>query len=104
VVGNLFSSSLTSIPSVSQMKLTGTAYLAALSTALSTKEGLTITAGRTPWTGGALSLFIKENNTLDYNNNGQKNDTLVEIQLVGLSLGSVSARMFGEAAGVFGLE
>jgi Ca2+-binding RTX toxin-like protein len=104
VVGNLFSSSLTSFPSVSLMKLTGTAYLAALSTALSTKEGLTITAGRTPWTGGALSLFIKENTTLDYNNNGQKNDTLVEIQLVGLSLGSVSARMFGEAAGVFGLE
>jgi hypothetical protein len=106
LVGNLYSPSLTSFPLVSQMKLTGTAYLAALSGVLSTKEGLTITAGRTPWTGGALSLFIKENNTAtgDYNKNGQLNDTLVEIQLVGLSLGSVSARMFGEAGQVFGLD
>jgi len=103
VVGSLYSSSsLTSFPSQPQMKLTGTTYLKALNDALSTKEGLTITAGRTPWTGGALSLFVKEK--LDYNNNGSVNDTLVEIQLVGLSLGSVSARMFGEAEKVFGLE
>ena len=104
LVGNVYSSSLTSYPLVSPMKLTGTAYLTALSSALSTKEGLTITAGRTPWTGGALSLFVKEDTKTDYNKNGSLNDTLVEIQLVGLSLGSLSAKMFGEAQMVFGLD
>ena len=110
-VGNLYSPSLTSFSSVSQMKLTGSTFLKALSDTLSVREGLIITAGRTPWTGGALSLFVKEdpardapNKPVDYNNNGSFNDTLVEIQLVGLSLGSVSARMFGEAEKVFGLD
>jgi hypothetical protein len=74
----------------------GTSYLKALSDLMSKSEGLIITAAKTAWTSGNTSIFIKEDNKLDSNDNGTKNDTLLEIQLVGINISSLNARFFGE--------
>lgn len=71
----------------------GTAFLTELSKVLA-PEGLVINAAKTAWTSGNTSLFIKE--TKDTNANNTPNDTLLEIQLVGINISSVNGRFFGE--------
>lgn len=73
---------------------TGTSYLTALSAILK-PEGLKITAAKTAWTSGSTALFIKEDNA-DTNGNSTKDDTLLEIQLVGINISSINGRFFGE--------
>jgi hypothetical protein len=73
---------------------TGTSYLMALSAILK-PEGLKITAAKTAWTSGSTALFIKEDN-VDTNGNSTKDDTLLEIQLVGINISSINGRFFGE--------
>lgn len=74
----------------------GTTYLKALSDVLKT-EGLKITSAKNGWTSGNTSLFLKED-AADYNGNGTKDDTLLEIQLVGINISSLNGRFFGESA------
>jgi Ca2+-binding RTX toxin-like protein len=74
--------------------INGTTYLTALSTIL-TPEGLKISAAKNGWTSGNTSLFIKE--TADHNGNGTLDDTLLEIQLVGINISSINGRFFGES-------
>jgi hypothetical protein len=87
--------------------LSGTSYLKALSRLLETTEGLKITAAKNGWTSGNTSLFLKELATktattdptpIDYNGNGTVDDTLLEIQLVGINISSLNGRFFGESA------
>jgi hypothetical protein len=73
----------------------GTTYLKALSDVLKT-EGLKITSAKNGWTSGNTSLFLKED-AADFNGNGTKDDTLLEIQLVGINISSLNGRFFGES-------
>lgn len=74
----------------------GTSYLTALNTLL-TPEKIKITYAKNGWTSGNTSLFLKEA-AADYNGNGTNDDTLLEIQLVGINISSVNGRFFGETA------
>ncbi len=74
----------------------GTTYLKALSDVLK-PEGLKITSAKNGWTSGNTSLYLKEDNA-DFNGNSTKDDTLLEIQLVGINISSLNGRFFGESA------
>jgi hypothetical protein len=74
----------------------GATYLKALSDVLK-PEGLKITSAKNGWTSGNTSLFLKEDNA-DFNGNSTKDDTLLEIQLVGINISSLNGRFFGESA------
>lgn len=73
----------------------GTTYLTELSK-LFKPEGLKITSAKNGWTSGNTSLFLKEDGA-DANGNDTKDDTVLEIQLVGINISSIDGRFFGEA-------
>lgn len=73
----------------------GTTYLTELSKLLK-PEGLKITSAKNGWTSGNTSLFLKED-AADVNGNDTKDDTILEIQLVGINISSIDGRFFGEA-------
>jgi hypothetical protein len=74
-------------------KLSGTAFLASLNVALKL-DGLQMVAGRNGFTSNNTTLFIQE--VLDTNGNGRLNDTLLEVQLVGIASSAISIKIFGD--------
>lgn len=78
-------------------KLSGTAFIKAVNTAL-LPDGLSLVIGKSSSTSNHTTLFVVE--VADTNFNGAKNDTLVEIQLVGLSSSAFSIKMFGDAPSI----
>lgn len=75
-------------------KLSGTAFIKAVNLALA-PDGVAFQIGKSSSTSNHTTLFLVE--TLDTNFNGTKNDTLIEIQLVGLSSSAIGVKLFGEA-------
>lgn len=76
-------------------KLSGTAFVAALNAALKL-DGYQITVGKSGFTSNNTTLFVQEA-LVDTNSNGRTNDTLVEIQLVGLTNSAITMKLFGDA-------
>jgi hypothetical protein len=75
-------------------KLSGTAFITAANLALK-PDGYALLIGKSGYTSNNTTLFIVEA-AVDTNANGRTNDTLVEIQLVGLTTSAISIKMFGE--------
>lgn len=76
-------------------KLSGTAFVAALNAVLKL-DGYQITVGKSGFTSNNTTLFVQEA-LVDTNSNGRINDTLVEIQLVGLTSSAITMKLFGDA-------
>jgi Ca2+-binding RTX toxin-like protein len=74
-------------------KLSGTAFVTAVNTALK-PDGLQMVVGKNGFTSNNTTLFIQE--VADTNGNGRLNDTLLEIQLVGIASSAISIKMFGD--------
>jgi Ca2+-binding RTX toxin-like protein len=75
-------------------KLSGSAFVTALNTALK-PDGIQMIVGKNGWTSNNTTLFIQE--VVDTNGNSKTNDTLLEIQLVGISSAAISMKIFGDA-------
>lgn len=75
-------------------KLNGAAFITAMNLALK-PDGIQMVVGRTGFTSTNTTLFIQEA-AVDTNGNGRNNDTLLEIQLVGITSSSISMKMFGD--------
>lgn len=75
-------------------KLSGTSFIKAVNIALA-PDGVAFQIGKSSTTSNHTTLFLVE--ILDTNFNGTKNDTLIEIQLVGLSSSAIGVKLFGEA-------
>jgi len=75
-------------------KLTGSAFITALNLALK-PDGIQMAVGRNGFTSNNTTLFIQEA-AVDTNGNSKTNDTLLEIQLVGITSSAISMKMFAD--------
>ena len=75
-------------------KLNGSAFITAMNLALK-PDGIQMVVGKTAFTSNNTTLFIQEA-AFDTNGNGKTNDTLLEIQLVGITSSAISMKMFGD--------
>jgi hypothetical protein len=78
-------------------KFTGLAFIAQANILLK-PDGYALAIGKSSATSNNTTLFIREAG-VDTNDNIKTNDTLVEIQLVGLITSSISLKIFGDAPG-----
>ena len=76
-------------------KVTGAAFITAANVALK-PDGYGLMIGKSASTSNNTTLFIIEQG-VDTNLNGKVNDTLVEIQLVGLTNSAISVKIFGDS-------
>ena len=75
-------------------KLSGAGFISAMNAALK-PDGIQMVVGKTNFTANNTTLFIQEA-AIDTNGNGRTNDTLLEIQLVGIASSAISMKMFGD--------
>jgi len=76
-------------------KNSGAAFITAANIVLK-NDGYSLALGKSSATSNNTTLFIREAG-IDTNDNQKINDTLVEIQLVGLTTSSISVKIFGDA-------
>jgi len=76
-------------------RLSGTAFITAANLALK-PDGYALMIGKSASTSNNTTLFVTEAG-VDTNLNGKTNDTLLEIQLVGITTTAIGIRMFGDA-------